>query len=76
MPEPTTKQAFLSRLIGKIDLETWCLRPHFKTRTLYGNRTSNAVESANSMLRPERCMEPLCAIDARCFRQAAHYTKH
>ncbi|KNH07182.1 hypothetical protein XU18_2118 [Perkinsela sp. CCAP 1560/4] len=26
--------------IAKIDPKTWCPWPHFKTRTLYGNRTS------------------------------------
>ena len=40
-----------------------CLWPHASTRALFGNRTSNLVESYNSLLLEARSDHPLDAAD-------------
>ena len=63
------------RYISNIKPASWCVWPHLKTRSLYGNRTNNTAESANSMTMPQRHMEPLYAMDEICMAQLSRYAK-
>ena len=61
--------------LGAISPKNWCAWPHVNIHALHGHRTSNYVESCNSLISEIHAMSSLDALDAMAFYQMSLHEK-